>query len=150
MASLVANKETSYSSVLPATDFYPELKISEFQALFHFLEDETEAGILHCASVERIAIHRELKVLTTQYTALSAYSQTLFDDNVSALTLYKQAVFCKTAYALITNRLATDATKEAAGRQEALMQRADKQLTNYRAAIVSLLPDVSGYTFEMV
>lgn len=150
MANLVANKDSSYSSVLPATAFYPELKISEFQALFHFLEDETELGILHIANVERITIHRELSVLTTLYPDLTACSLAVFGDEVSATTLYKQAVFCKTAHSLITNRLATDATKEAAERQEALLSRANMQLTQYRSALVQLLPAVSGYTFELV
>jgi hypothetical protein len=150
MANLVANKDNASSEVLSATRFYPELKISEFQALFHFLSDETEAGILHAAKVERITIHRELKELTETHSDMVTLSQALFEDDESATTLYKQAVFCKTAYSLITNRLATDATKEAAGRQEVLMQRADTQLTNYRAAIVQLLPGTPGYTFELV
>jgi hypothetical protein len=150
MASLVANKNTHYTSVLPATAFYPELKISEFQALFHFLEDETELGILHVATVARIAIHQELKGLTKQYADLTACSQALFEDELSAMVLYKQALFCKTAYSLITNRLATDATKEAAERQEALMVRADTQLTSYRSALVQLLPEAPGYTFELI
>jgi hypothetical protein len=150
MANLVASKNNASSSVLSATGFYPALKISEFQALFHFLSDETDAGILHVAKVERITIHKELKVLTESHTDMTALSQALFEDDDSAITLYQQAVFCKTAHSLITNRLATDATKEAAGRQEALMQRADMQLTNYRAAIVQLLPESSGYTFELV
>lgn len=150
MANLVASKNNASSSVLSATSFYPELKISEFQALFHFLADETDAGILHVAKVERITIHRELKGLTEIHADMISLSQALFDDDDSATTLYQQAVFCKTAYSLINNRLATDATKEAAGRQTALVQRADTQLTNYRAAIVQLLPESPGYTFEIV
>lgn len=150
MANLVANKDKSYSSVLAATAFYPELKISEFQALFHFLEDETEAAILHAATIERSAIHRELKTLTTLYADLTALSVAVFEDEESALAIYKQAVFCKTAYSLIGNRLATDATKQGAERQEALTQRADTLLTNYRNAVDQLLPSVSGYTFELI
>lgn len=150
MASLVANKDESYSSVLPATTFYPELKISEFQSLFHFLEDGKEAGILHAAKVERIAIHQELKELTVEYSTLEEVSQALFGDDKSAEILYKQAVFCKTAYTLITNRLSTDATKDAAERQESMLEQADKQLTNYRSAMVQLQPKTTGYTFELI
>lgn len=150
MAQFIANKGESYEGVLAATTFYPELKISEFQSLFHFLEDGKETGILHAAKVERITIHQELKTLTTQYKALNELSQALFGDDESAAILYKQAVFCKTAYSLITNRLSTDATKDAAQRQQSLMEQADMQLTNYRSAMVQLLPNVGGYTFELI
>lgn len=150
MANLVATKGNDYLSVLPATAFYPELAISEFQHLFHFLQDETEAGILQSARVQRINIHKELLTLTTQHTTLIEASLALFGDSESALILYKQAVFCKTAYLLITNRLSTDASKEAADRQDALMARADTQLVNYREAIDALIPAVTGYTFELI
>jgi len=150
MVTLVANKNESYSSALPATTFFPEIKVSEFQSLFHFLGDGKEAGILHAAKVERIAIHKELKEIEGKYENLTELSQDLFGDDESAEVLYKQAVFCKTAYALINNRISTDATKEAADRQEALMKQADEQLASYRSAMVHLQPDVSGYTFELV
>tara|TARA_R110001583_G_scaffold15059_2_gene62464 strand:+ start:26447 stop:26899 length:453 start_codon:yes stop_codon:yes gene_type:complete len=150
MVTLVANKDESYSGSLPATAFFPEITISEFQSLFHFLGDGKEAGILHAAKVERITIHKELKEMAVQYENLTELSQELFGDDESAEVLYKQAVFCKTAYALINNRISTDATKEAADRQEALSQQANEQLTSYRSAMVHLQPDVSGYTFEIV
>jgi len=150
MAQFIANKDESYDGTLAATAFYPQLKISEFQSLFHFLEDGKETGILHAAKVERITIHQELKTLTTQYATLNELSQALFDDDESAEILYKQAVFCKTAYSLLTNRISTDATKDAAQRQQSLMEQADKQLTNYRSAMVQLMPDVGGYTFELI
>lgn len=150
MANLVADKDKSYSSVLAATSFFPELKVSEFQSLFHFLEDEKESGILHAAKVERITIHQELKKLKDEHATLVELSMALFDDQESAEVLYKQAVFCKTAYTLITNRLSTDATKEAAERQESLLARADTQLTNYRSAMVQLQEKVTGYTFEVI
>jgi hypothetical protein len=150
MAQLISNKSEAYSSELAATAFYPALKLSEFQALFHFLEDETEAAILHNATIERISVHRQLKPLTEQVENLPALSVALFEDEVTAGHLYKQAVFCKTAAALIGNRLATDATKEAADRQEALEARVDNLLNNYRNAIDQLLLSNSGYTFEMI
>lgn len=150
MAQLISNKAKAYSSELPANAFYPALKLAEFQALFHFLEDETEAAILHNARIERINIHRELKPLTARYENLQVLSVALFDDEDTATHLYKQAVFCKTAHALIGNRLATDATKAAADRQEALELRADNLLNNYRNAVDQLLQTGSGYTFELI
>lgn len=150
MAQLISDKSEAYSSELPATAFYPALKLSEFQALFHFLEDETEAAILHNATIERVTVHRELKPLTELHENLAALSMALFDDEVTAQHLYKQAVFSKAAAALIGNRLATDATKEAAERDEALQQRADNLLNNYRNAVDQLLQTDSGYTFEVI
>lgn len=150
MAQFISDKSAVYVSELPASAFYPALKIAEFQALFHFLEDETEAAILHSATIERITVHRQLKILTEQHATMAALSMSLFDDEVTAEHLYKQAVFCKTASALIGNRLATDATKAAADRQEALEMRADNLLVNYRDAIDQLLLANSGYTFEVI
>ena len=150
MAQFISDKSEQYSSELPKNAFYPALKLSEFQALFHFLSDETEAAILHNAIIERITIHRELIPLTQTHDDLAALSMALFKDEETAANLYKQAVFCKTAAALIGNRLATDATKEAADRDEALQKRADNLLTNYRNAIDQLLQTDSGYTFEII
>jgi len=150
MAQFISDKSKAYASELPAKGFYPALKIAEFQTLFHFLEDETEPAILHNAIIERIAIHRELKPLTELHENMPALSLALFEDEETAECLYKQAVFCKTAHALIGNRLATDATEEAADRDESLQLRADKLLTNYRNAIDQLLQTDSGYTFEMI
>lgn len=150
MARLISDKSEAYSSELPANAFYPALKLAEFQALFHFLEDETEAAILHNANIERVTVHRQLKPLTEQYESMQALSMGLFEDADTAVLLYKQAVFCKTAHALIGNRLATDATKAAADRQKALELRADNLLSNYRNAIDQLLQTDSGYTFEMI
>ncbi|WP_028865187.1 head completion/stabilization protein [Psychromonas aquimarina] len=150
MAQLISNKSEAYQSELPASAFYPALKLSEFQALFHFLEDETEAAIVHNATIERITVHRQLTGLTAKYESMEVLSMALFEDESTAESLYKQAVFCKTASALIGNRLATDATKEAADRQEALESRVDNLLSNYRNAIDQLLLTNSGYTFEMI
>lgn len=150
MAQLIASKDNAFDGVLAATSFYPQLKISEFQSLFHFLADGKETGILHAAKVARIAIHQELKALTTKYATLGELSQNVFGDDESAEILYKQAVFCKTAHSLITNRLSTDATKDAAQRQAALMDQVNEQLTNYRSAIVQLLPEVTGYTVALI
>ena len=150
MAQFISDKSKIYSSELAATAFYPALKLSEFQALFHFLEDETEAAILHNGRIERITIHRQLKALTQQHESMTALSMALFEDEETAEILYKQAVFCKTASALIGNRLATDATKEAADRQEALLMRVDNLLVNYRNAIDQLLQADSGYTMEII
>ncbi|CAK2693539.1 hypothetical protein VCRA2126O85_10378 [Vibrio crassostreae] len=47
----VGDKNERYESELPAQGKYPALKISEFQSLFHFQSNETEAGILHHATV---------------------------------------------------------------------------------------------------
>ena len=150
MAKFVAGKSESYKSELPATVFFPLLKIAEFQALFHFLEDETEAGIVHIASIQRITVHRQLQPLNTNHATLVDYSQSAFGDLVTGELLYKQAVFSLTASILIGNRLTLDATKEAADRQSAMNARQTDMLVNYREAIDQLLLTSSGYTFEVI
>ncbi len=150
MAQLIANKDEAYTSELPATAFYPALKIAEFQTLFHFLDDETETAILFNAKIARHEVHRQLKPLTAIYASLVVLSSESFDDESTASIFYQQAVFSKTAASLIVNRMASDATKEAADRQEAMISRVDALLSNYRNAIDQLLLTNSGYTFEVI
>ena len=150
MADLIADKSEGYAGELPKTWFYPSLKISYFQELFHFLEDETEAAILFNAQIERAIVHRELEPLTNEYASLKEYSLAKFQDENAASLFYTQAVFSKTASSLINNYLALGATKEASDRQEALIKRSDSLLVNYRSAIGQLLLTNSGYTFEVI
>lgn len=146
----VGNKDEEYAATLPATTQYPELTIAEFQSVFHFLSNETEMGILHHAKLARITVHSELLETMKRFDNLDHLSVTLFGDEEAAAVLYTQAVFALTANYLIGNKLSTDATAEAADRQEALQQKADNALLQYRRAIDFLLNAKATYTFAVV
>ncbi|AAW86506.1 hypothetical protein VF_2011 [Aliivibrio fischeri ES114] len=146
----VGNKDEEYASVLPKTDIYPELAISEFQRVFHFLSDETEAGILHNATVARVTVNRELMETITPFKTLDALSMERFGETQTGTLLYKQAVFSLAANAIINNQLSMNATKEAADRQEAIQAKADHALVQYRRAIDLLLNGKETYFFAVV
>ncbi|MDW6019942.1 head completion/stabilization protein [Vibrio plantisponsor] len=146
----VGNKNETYTSVLAATDNFPELKISEFQSLFNFLSNETEAGILQQAKVSRIKVHRELVDSIAQYDDLTALSVDKFGDEEAGTTLYTQAVFALTASELIGIKLSTDSTAEAADRQEALNSKKYHCEVQYRQAVDMLIHGKETYCFEVV
>ncbi|MEZ8930312.1 MULTISPECIES: head completion/stabilization protein [unclassified Vibrio] len=146
----VGNKNKPYQSQLPETGKYPVLNISEFQSLYHFQSNETEAGILHHAKVSRIKVHSELKDTLVPFASLTALSQKRFDDDDSAETLYKQAVFALTAAQLISVQMSGDATAEAADRQEALTSKKEECEVQYRQAIDLLIHAEETYCFERV
>ncbi|EDL52618.1 hypothetical protein VSAK1_13766 [Vibrio mediterranei AK1] len=150
MAEFVGNKNEKYESELPATGKYPALEISEFQSLFHFQSNETEAGILHQAKVSRIKVHSELKASLEPFANLAELSQARFDDEESGETLYKQAVFGLTAAELIGIQMSGDATKEAAERQDALTDKKHDCEVQYRQAIDLLINGEETYRFERV
>lgn len=146
----VGDKSNSFDSELPATDKYPALKISEFQSLFNFIGNETEAGILQQAKVSRIKVHGELKKAISTHNDLIELSKAQFDDEESAETLYKQAVFALTASELIGIQISTDTTAEAAERQEALSDKQQHCNVQYRQAVDLLINGEETYYFEMV
>lgn len=146
----VGNKDDVYTGVLPATAHYPELIVAEFQAVFHFLSNETEVGILHHLTVARLTVHTELLDIIKSHGTLDHTSEYWFGDDLSGLALYKQAVFSLAANHIVGNKLSTDATAEAADRQEALQQKADNCLVQYRRAVDLLLHGKETYTFEVV
>ncbi|PJC85300.1 hypothetical protein CSW98_15850 [Vibrio sp. HA2012] len=146
----VGNKSDVYESELPATEKYPALKMSEFQSLFNFLSNETEAGILQQAKVSRIKVHKELRNIIALYTHLTDLSQEQFGDDIAATVLYTQAVFALTASELIGIRMSTDATAEAAERQEALTGKKQHCEVQYRQAVDLLLHGEETYCFEVV
>lgn len=146
----VGNKNEVYSSELAATEKYPALKISEFQSLFNFLSNETEAGILHQATIARIKVHSELLEHLVPFTHLTELSLNRFGDEESGIALYKQAVFALSASALIGIQLSTNATAEAADRQEALSKKQEQCNVQYRQAVDLLIHGRETYCFEMV
>ncbi|BBN59316.1 head completion/stabilization protein [Hydrogenovibrio marinus] len=150
MATYTGDTTGNYSSDLPATAFFPSLKIADFQQMFAFKDTFSEEAILQQMKVDRVSIHKELSLLVSTYSTLEAMSQTIFSDDTTAATLYQQAVFCLTASNLIGNRMATDATKDGADRQQALIERKDHLLDMFRRAIDQLKPDSTGYTMKVV
>ncbi|WED23516.1 head completion/stabilization protein [Vibrio sp. JC009] len=146
----VGNKSEVYTSELPATDKYPALKLSEFQSLFNFLSNETEAGILQQARVSRIKVHKELKETMSDYPDLTALSLDKFEDEEAGNVLYTQAVFALTASELLGIQISTDATAEAADRQEALNEKRQRCDVQYRQAVDLLLNGEETYCFEVV
>ncbi|MCW4444000.1 head completion/stabilization protein [Vibrio splendidus] len=146
----VGDKKESFKSELPATGKFPALKVSEFQSLFHFLSNETEAGILQQASVSRIKVHQELKSTIAPFAQLKELSQARFEDDDSGETLYKQAVFALTAAELIGIQMSGDATKDAADRQQALTDKKQHCEVQYRQAVDLLLHGEETYCFEVV
>ncbi len=150
MAEFVGNKDNLYESELPATAKYPALKTSEFQSLFHFQANETEAGILHHAKLSRVKVHAELKETIAPFTDLAELSQARFEDKGSGETLYKQAVFALTSAQLIAVQMSGDATKEAADRHEALTKKKEECEVQYRQAIDILIHGEETYCFARV
>ncbi|GIC79500.1 head completion/stabilization protein [Moritella sp. F3] len=146
----VGNKDDIYGSILPATTLYPELSIAEFQRVFHFLSNETEAGILHHARVARITVNQELLDTVKPFNGLAGLSLERFDETETGDVLYKQAVFALTANNLVENQLSMNATVEATDRQEAIQAKADHCLVQYRQAIDLLLNAKATYRFEIV
>lgn len=146
----VGNKNEVFESALPATSKYPELKISEFQSLFHFLSNQTEPGILQQAKVSRLKVHSELKDTIEPFAHLTELSQARFGDQDSGETLYKQAVFALTASELIGIQISGDATAEAADRQEAMSDKKHHCDVQYRQAIDLLIHGEETYCFEVV
>ena len=146
----VGNKKEAFDSALPATDQYPALHVSEFQSLFHFLSNETEAGILQQAKVSRIKVHRELKDTLKPFTHLNELSQAQFEDKESGETLYKQAVFSLTASELIGIQLSSDTTAEAADRQQALTDKKQHCEVQYRQAVDLLINGEETNCFEVM
>ncbi|WP_375751600.1 head completion/stabilization protein [Vibrio sp. HN007] len=146
----VGDKSDVFESELPATDKYPALKISEFQSLFNFLSNEAEPGILQQAKVSRIKVHQELKETISSYQNLTALSQDKYGDEESAAVLYTQAVFALTASELLGIQISTDATAEAADRQEALSDKKQSCSVQYRQAVDLLLNGKETYCFEVV
>jgi len=150
MAQLIADQSNQYASSLPATDFYPALLIADFQRVFSFLENQTEDSILLQMEVDRATVHRQLNRLIVDYPDFTSCSQALFGNQTTAEAFYKKAVFSLTAANLIGEKMALDATKEAADRQKALTDKVSHLLNQYRNAIDSLLQNGSGYTFELI
>lgn len=146
----IGNKNKEYQTELSATDKYPALSLSEFQSLFHFLSKETEPGILQQMKVSRIKVHSELKETIKPYQNLAELSLTQFEQEEEAETLYKQAVFSLTASELLGIQMSTDATAEAAERQEALISKKQHCEVQYRQAIDLLLNGHETYYFEVV
>lgn len=146
----IGNKNEVYDSELPATTQYPALTIAEFQAVFHFLSNETEVGILHRITIARVTVNSELLDMMSIHGSLDALSTHWFGEVQTGVILYKQAVFSLAANYIVGNKLSTDATAEAADRQEALQQKADHCLVQYRQAVDLLLNGHATYTFEAV
>lgn len=148
--AFVGDKDEVFDGRLPATNSYPTLSVAEFQGLFHFLSNETENGMLHRLGLARITVHQELAAAVAKHGSLDALSLHWFGDSAAGIVLYKQAVFSLAAHNVIGNKLSTDATAEAADRQEALQSKAEHCLVQYRQAVDLLLNGKPMYTFEVV
>lgn len=146
----VGDNNTPFISILTATAFYPELKLADFQQQYGFLEDQTEYAVNQTALIIRSIVHRQLKTLTELHPDLITVSQALFGDDTTAAVHYQAAVFANVAADLINSKMATDATKEAADRQEALTEKVNQLNTQSRRSIDQLLQVDSGYKIELI
>ncbi len=146
----IGDKNTPFTSLLTATAFYPELKLADFQQQYGFLEDQTEYAVNQTALIIRSIVHRQLKTLIELHPNLIDVSQSLFGDDVTAAVHYQAAVFANVAADLINTKMATDATKEAADRQEALTEKVNQLNTQARRSIDQLLQLNSGYKIELI
>lgn len=150
MATFIGDKSNAYTSELPATAFFPLLKVSEFQELFGFLEKESELSITNTMIQNRVTVHRQLNTLADLHPNLVSVSQERFEDDTTGEVLYKQAVFSFTASALIGKQMGIDATKEAADRQATLNDKAISLSIQAREAIDLLLQTDTGYTVDLI
>lgn len=146
----IGNKNEIYAGELPATSFYPALKFSDFQDVFGFLATQSEKAIEMQMTIDRAAVHSQLKNLVVNHPNLESYSQVNFEDSTTAEVFYKNAVFSLTAANLIGKIMATDGTKNAADRQAALTEKESHLLSQYRQAIDTLTGESSGYTMELI
>lgn len=146
----VGNKDTPYNGKLPAVGKYPEIALRDFQKQYLFLSNESEEGITQQLKVSRIKVHAELKAVLSAHDSLAALSMHWFDETESGETLYFQAVFSLTASELIGIKLSTDATSDAAERQQALTDKKQHCDVQYRQAVDLLLNGKETYRFEVV
>lgn len=149
MAKLIGDQSVTYSTEIALDRFYPILKLADFQQLFGFLKNTSEYSIANVMLVQQQIVHSQLKELKEQYTDLQAVSQAKFGNGQTGVALYTQAVFSLTAANLTESQMATDATKQAADRQEALVSKSNMLRTQYRDAIDQLIGS-TGYTVELV
>ena len=146
----VGNKNEEYADVLPATELYPALKVTDFQRQFHFLSNETKESILGNMRVTRIMVNQELLKKVKMHGSLDAMSLFVFGETETGNTLYTQAVFSLTANYLVENQLSMNATKDATERQEAVQAKANTCLVQYRRALDLLIHGVETYCIEVV
>lgn len=147
----IGDKSKEYASSLPATVFFPSLKVSDFQKELGFKEDFSEEAILQQMTLDRWNVHKQLTRLSAEHITLEAFSEFKFGDSTTAERFYKQAVFTLTARNLIDLQLTTDATKESADRQSALLEQTDRLIALHRMAIDTLIDPSNGeYTFLVV
>ncbi|KPU82609.1 hypothetical protein JI57_03880 [Psychromonas sp. PRT-SC03] len=146
----VGNKNEEYDDILPATELYPALSVTDFQRQFHFLSNETKESILENMRVTRIMVNQELLKKVKAHGSLDAMSLAVFGETETGKTLYTRAVFALTANYLIENQLSMNATKDASERQEAVQAKANSCLVQMRRALDLLVNGVETYCIEVV
>jgi hypothetical protein len=149
MAAFVGDKSTIFSDVVPGTGVFPPLYLSQFQQQFGFLEDQTEANVVVTMTIASMLVQRQIISVMGQDPDLIGQSLLNYGNGDYWIILYHHAVFCKTAADLIGRRLATDATKQAADRQQAMTDKKDQLLIQYREAIDELIGS-SGITVALI
>lgn len=146
----VGNKNDIYESELPAFGQFPALKVADFQRLYHFMANETEPALLNKLALSRVSVNAELKGVLSQFDDLGAYSLAKFGDDITAPALYQEAVFAFAASMVIGVQISNDSTSEAAGRQDALSDKKDHCLSQYRRALDLLINQRETLTFEVL
>ncbi|MBE8574456.1 head completion/stabilization protein [Vibrio sp. OPT18] len=155
----IGDKTQIYTGELPATSIYPALKLSDFQGMFQFLSNESELNLTHQLTAARAAIRSELKPLMAtlkndtdrpDLTLLSVLSLMHFEDEETAKVFYIQSVFALAASYIVSVQISTDATKEAADRQQALSNKKEECLVMYRRAVDMLIYGHETRMFEVL
>lgn len=122
----IGNKNEIYDFVIESNNIalFPDLKLAEFQIYFNYLSNTPKEAMIHYLKLARSSVDSELHMEVR---------------TLDQCSLYKNAVFALAACYLLDVQISTDATKEAADRQESLMSKRDLCAAQSRSSIDILI-----------
>ncbi|MCI4411980.1 MAG: head completion/stabilization protein [Thiotrichales bacterium] len=149
MAKFVGEKTEQYDDIVPGNGQYPTLSLADFQKSYSFLEDIPQASALVTMTLVSRDIQKQLSNYYEREPDLVSFSLAEFGSGDFWQIIYREAVFTKTASDLLAKRIATDASKNAADRQQALEDKRNYLDANYRELIGKLMNEV-GITVALI
>jgi hypothetical protein len=149
MAKFVGEKTEQYDDIVPGNGQYPTLSLADFQKSYSFLEDIPQASAVVTMTLVSRDIQKQLSNYYEREPDLASFSLAEFGSEDFWQIIYREAVFTKTASDLLAKRIATDASKNAADRQQALEDKRNYLDANYRELIGKLMNEV-GITVALI
>lgn len=149
MATFVGDKTEQYDDIVPGNGQYPTLSLADFQKSYSFLEDIPQASAVVSMTLVSRDVQKQLKSYYEGEPDLTGMSLAEYGSGSFWQIIYREAVFTKTASDLLAKRIATDASKNAADRQQALEDKRIYLDANYRELIGRLMNEV-GITVALI